>query len=114
MVPNVAEVSKPCPATIDSANGIRMGSRQIRQESQKHGVNFEEASRIFGDPLEVTIPDPDHSEGEARFLSLGLSAHARLLVVAYTERGGKVGIIHARVAAPQERRTYEAKQEPEA
>ena len=35
----------------------------------KHGVSFSEASTIFGDPLEVTIPDPEHSEDETRFLS---------------------------------------------
>ena len=77
---------------------------------RKHGVGFVEASTIFADPLEVTIPDPEHSEGEARFLSLGLSTDARLLVVAYTEREGTIRIIHARVAAPKERRTYESGQ----
>ena len=77
---------------------------------KRHGVDFVEASTIFGDPLEVTIPDPDHSDGEARFLSLGLSVDARVLVVAYTEREGKIRIIHARVAAPKERRTYESGQ----
>lgn len=77
----------------------------------KHGVDFVEASTIFGDPLEVTIPDPAHSEGEARFLSLGLSATDRVLVVAYTEREGRIRIIHARVAEPKERRTYESDQE---
>ena len=79
---------------------------------KKHGVEFSEASTIFGDPFEVTIPDPDHSEGEDRFLSLGMSAQARLLVVAYTEREGRIRIIHARVAAPKERRTYESEQTP--
>ena len=78
---------------------------------KKHGVDFVEASTIFGDPLEVTIPDPGHSEGEARFLSLGLSATDRVLVVAYTEREGKIRIIHARVAEPRERRAYESDQE---
>lgn len=73
-----------------------------------HGVTFSEASTIFGDPLEVTISDPGHSEGEARFLSLGLSAESRLLVVAYTEREGRIRIIHARVAAAKERRAYES------
>jgi len=78
---------------------------------EKHGVEFVEASTIFGDPLEVTIPDPAHSEGEARFLSLGLSATGRVLVVAYTEREGSIRIIHARVAEPKERRAYESNQE---
>ena len=73
----------------------------------KHGVGFVEASTVFSDPLEVTIPDPEHSDDEVRFLSLGLSADGRLLVVAYTEREGTIRIIHARVAAPKERRAYE-------
>lgn len=77
---------------------------------RKHGVDFVEASTIFGDPLEVAIPDPEHSEGEIRFLSLGQSAEARVLVVAYTEREGKIRIIHARMAAPKERRAYESGQ----
>lgn len=49
---------------------------------QKHGVSFADAMTVFGDPLEVTIQDPDHSEGEIRFLSLGLSERNRLLVAA--------------------------------
>ena len=53
---------------------------------EKHGVSFAEAMTIFGDPLEVAIPDPDHSEEEFRFVSVGRSAQGRLLVVAYTER----------------------------
>ena len=76
--------------------------------AKKHGVGFPEATTIFGDPLEHTIPDSDHSEGEARFLSLGLSVAGRLLVVAYTERGGKIRIVHAREATPRERRLYES------
>ena len=84
---------------------------KARKNLRKHGVGFGEAATVFADPLEVTIPDPEHSEGEARFLSVGLSANARLLVVAYTERDGTIRIIHARVAAPKERRAYESGQE---
>ncbi|SRR6266545_3755507 len=75
---------------------------------RKHGVEFSEAMTLFGDPLEVTIPDPDHSDGEFRFLSLGTSASGRLLVVAYTEREGRTRIIDAREATAQERRQYES------
>ena len=53
---------------------------------QKHGVSFTEAITVFSDPLELTIPDPDHSQGEFRFLSIGRSTQGTLLVVAYTER----------------------------
>ena len=45
---------------------------------EKHGVSFAEAMTVFGDPLDVTIPDPDHSEGEFRLLSLGRSAQAAI------------------------------------
>jgi hypothetical protein len=76
----------------------------------KHGVSFTEAMTLFGDPLEVTIPDPDHSEGESRFVSIGRSAPGRLLVVAYTEREGRVRLISAREATPKERSNYESKQ----
>jgi uncharacterized DUF497 family protein len=73
-----------------------------------HGVSFPEAMTVFGDPLEITIPDPIHSSDEARFLSIGLSEAGRLLVVAYTEREGRIRIISARQAAPSERRHYES------
>lgn len=75
---------------------------------KKHGVEFVEAMTIFGDPLELTIADPDHSEDEARFLSIGLSAAHRLLVVAYTERRGPTRIINAREASSRERKHYES------
>ena len=82
--------------------------KKATENLKKHGVGFPEATTVFADPLEITIADLDHSQGEARFLSLGMSAAKRLLVVAYTERGDKVRIIHARIAASKERRAYEA------
>jgi uncharacterized DUF497 family protein len=74
----------------------------------KHGVEFSEAMTVFGDPLELTIADPDHSEDEFRFLSIGVSAAGRLLVVAYTERERRTRIINAREADPKERKQYES------
>ena len=74
----------------------------------KHGVDFAEAMSVFGDPLEVTIADPDHSDEEQRFLSIGSSTSGRLLVVAYTERADRTRIINAREASPQERKHYES------
>jgi uncharacterized DUF497 family protein len=73
----------------------------------KHGVSFAEAMTVFGDPLEVTIPDPDHLIEEYRFLSIGRSEAGRMLVLAYTERGGRVRLISARAATPKERKRYE-------
>jgi uncharacterized DUF497 family protein len=74
----------------------------------KHGVSFVEAMTIFGDPLELIIADPYHSEGEFRFLSVGSSSGGHLLVVAYTERGERIRIISAREATAKERRDYES------
>jgi uncharacterized DUF497 family protein len=78
----------------------------------KHGVTFPEAMTVFGDPLELAIADPHHSEGEFRFLSMGRSAVGRLLVVAYTEREGRTRIINAREATSRERRQYESTRSP--
>jgi uncharacterized DUF497 family protein len=53
----------------------------------KHGISFEEASTVFGDPSSLTIPDPVHSELENRFVTVGTSHRGKLLVVVHTERG---------------------------
>ncbi|PSB02987.1 BrnT family toxin [Merismopedia glauca] len=75
---------------------------------KKHGVSFEEAVTVFGDPLAVTISDPDHSIGELRLLTTGESRLQRLLVVSHTEREGEVRLISARLATRRERKSYES------
>lgn len=77
---------------------------------EKHGVSFEEASSVFGDPFSTTIPDPDHSEDEFRFLTLGFSVLNRLIVVIHTDRAESVRLITARAATPKERRSYEQRE----
>ena len=74
---------------------------------RKHGVDFEEAATAFGDPLSITIPDPDHSIGEERWLLVGQSGAGRLLVVAHTERGDEIRLVTARLATRGERDNYE-------
>ncbi len=73
-----------------------------------HEVSFEEAQSIFGDRLATTIADPDHSVGEERFLTTGLSIQQRLLIVWHTEEDDMIRIIGAREVTPHERRTYES------
>jgi len=73
----------------------------------KHGVSFEEAASVFGDPLALTFPDPDHSIGEKRWLTFGVSYSDRLLVIAHAERGRSIRIISARKATRYERGIYE-------
>lgn len=74
---------------------------------RKHGVSFEEAATVFGDPLALTFPDPDHSVREARFITIGQSLQDLLLVVAHIERGRTIRIISARKATRHERTIYE-------
>lgn len=76
---------------------------------RKHGVSFIEAMTGFGDPLSMNMPDPDHSEGEERFIMLGSSDRYRLLVVSYAERSPQIRIISARLATRREREQYEEK-----
>lgn len=74
---------------------------------QKHGVTFEEAVTAFGDPLSVTVPDPDHSAGEERFVLVGRSKQGRLLVVIHTDVGPTIRLISARRANRREHHAYE-------
>ncbi len=73
----------------------------------KHGVAFAEAATAFGDPLSLTVPDPEHSVGEARFVLIGLTYMGRLVVVAHLESNSSIRIISARSATTTERRFYE-------
>jgi uncharacterized protein len=81
--------------------------RKATSNARKHGVTFAEASTAFGDPLSVTIRDPDRALDEERFVLVGQSARGRLLVVVHAERDDKVRVISARTAVPAERRAYE-------
>lgn len=74
---------------------------------RKHGVSFEEAKTVFGDPLSITIKDPRHSIGEHRYVDVGLSSEERLLVVVYTERRNVIRLISSREATRAERKAYE-------
>jgi len=80
---------------------------KARRNAVKHRVAFQEASTAFGDPLSVTIDDPDHSYGEHRLLLLGETYSGKLLVVSHVVEHGTVRIISARLAERHERRTYE-------
>jgi hypothetical protein len=74
---------------------------------RKHGVSFEEASTAFTDDLSLTDNDPDHSHGEHRMVTFGVSSARRLLAISHTERIGHTRIISARPATRVERKFYE-------
>jgi hypothetical protein len=82
-------------------------ARRSRENFRKHAVSFEEASSVFFDPLSATGDDRDHSVGERRRVTFGVSSSGRLLVVAHAERGDAIRIISARRARRAERKLYE-------
>lgn len=73
----------------------------------KHGVSFDEAATVFLDHLAVSGPDPDHSVGESRYISFGMSSLGRLLAVSHTHRPGAIRLISARRVTRAERKLYE-------
>lgn len=79
---------------------------------KKHGVPFAEALTVFVDPLARIFDDPDHSETEVREIIVGYSTKPRLLVVGFTERSGRVRLIHARPATKAEQKRHEENAKP--
>jgi uncharacterized DUF497 family protein len=77
--------------------------KKAAENLKKHGVSFAEAATACGDPLSITIHDPDHSHDEDRYLLMGESNTGRLLVVAHTEQSDKNRIINARPVTPRNR-----------
>ena len=77
------------------------------ENRKNHGVEFEEATTVFADPLSITVPDPDHSETESRLIIVGYSNRFRPLIISHTDRSGRVRIISARPLTSTERRDYE-------
>ena len=75
---------------------------------KKHHVSFEEAQSVFFDEKAVQFYDVEHSDDEERFIMLGMSFTARLLVVCHCEResGNVIRIISARKATRSERQFY--------
>jgi uncharacterized protein len=82
-------------------------AEKAERNPAKHGVSFQEAATVFGDPLSITYDDPDHSQDEDRFLTFGHSSEGRLLVVSHTDREERIRIISARPATRREKKQYE-------
>lgn len=85
---------------------------KAKSNIQKHGVTFEEAATVMRDPRAMNMYDPDHSESEDRWITLGISSSGRLLVVCHTfnEMPGTsvtIRIYSARRATSTEINNYE-------
>ena len=85
--------------------------QKAQLNKRKHGVNFEEAATVFLDPMAVTIYDPDHSGNEDRWVTLGISKNAKLLLVFHTFRennpaAATIRVFSSRKASKREVRSY--------
>lgn len=72
---------------------------EAARNERKHGVTFEEAGTVFGDPLASYFTDAEHSAGEERLVAVGRSERGRVLAVMFTERPPAVRIVNARSVA---------------
>ena len=79
-----------------------------KENIKKHKISFDEAKTVFGDPNALLIHDPDHSDEEDRFILMGMSQTAKVLVVCHCFRGDEsiIRIISARKADKQEEKLY--------
>jgi uncharacterized DUF497 family protein len=82
-------------------------SGKAAKNLRKHQISFEEASSVFYDPLALTGEDPDHSQGEERLITFGMSSTGRVLVVSHADRDEAIRIISVRPATRRERQIYE-------
>ncbi len=82
----------------------------VQKNEEKHGVSRLEAESVFYDPSARLFEDRRHSRARGtRYILYGRSLEARVLMVGFTHRGGRVRVITARPASRKERRVYEAK-----
>jgi uncharacterized DUF497 family protein len=87
--------------------GFEWDEAKAKSNVRKHRVSFEESVTVFDDSMSVTLDDPDHSEQEDRFLTIGCSNRGRVLVVCHCDRPDRIRIINSRMANGRERRYYE-------
>lgn len=86
---------------------IEFDPSKARANLRKHGVGFAHAEQALRDAMALTIEDPD-SRGEQRFVTLGMDALGRVLVVVHTQRGERTRVISARKASRGEADRYHA------
>lgn len=85
--------------------------RKARNNQNAHGVGFDEGATVFTDPLALSIFDPDHSEAEERWITMGFSEKGRLLVVMHSfpkesDTAVTIRIISSRKASKRESQAY--------
>jgi uncharacterized protein len=86
---------------------IEFDPAKAKSNLAKHKVSFSHAEQALRDPVAVTVEDPD-AEREQRFVTLGMDALGRILVVVHTPRGSRIRLISARKASKGEAEQYHA------
>jgi uncharacterized DUF497 family protein len=86
------------------AVGFEWDERKARANLRKHRVDFADAATIFNDDRAVTVAEDDPEE--ERYVTVGIDALGRVLVVVYTMRDERIRIISARRATKRERAEY--------
>jgi len=92
--------------TIESEDPFEWDEAKGRANLRKHGIEFADAVGVFGDDRALTRKDILTAVDEQRYLTMGRDLRGRILVVAYTWRGGRIRVFSARKAMPRERRAY--------
>ncbi|MDN5869947.1 MAG: BrnT family toxin [Nitrococcus sp.] len=87
--------------------GIEFDPAKAAASLKKHGVSFGHAEQALRDLSAITIEDPD-ATGEQRFITLGMDALGRVLVIVHSQRDERTRLISARKASPGEVRQYHA------
>ena len=82
-------------------------AEKAKVNRRKHRISFEDAATVFLDPLALTFPDPDHSSGEEREITVGRTTRQWIVFVSHCPRGDRVRIIRARKTTRGERKQYE-------
>lgn len=82
-------------------------AEKAKANLHQHGVSFEDAATVFFDPLALTFPDPHHSGGEEREITIGHTTRHQVVFVSHCQRGNRVRIISARKATRREHKQYE-------
>jgi uncharacterized DUF497 family protein len=82
--------------------------KKAKENLRTHKVSFDEATSVFTDPFALTFDDPDHSQEERRYVTIGTSSKQRIVFLAHVDRGeDHVRIISARPATATESHAYQ-------
>ena len=82
--------------------------KKAKENLKRHKVSFDEATSVFTDPFALTFNDPDHSQEERRYITVGTSSKQRIVFLAHVDRGeDHVRIISARAATATESHAYQ-------